>query len=96
MKQFDIKELFKQFAFAYISSGHTQTEESEEELKRLIAEYVDDMSDYYCFSKNTLLEILDYVEHNISDENKGFYQYLANESRYTTLLEDYLKHIISH
>ena len=45
MKQFDIKELFKQFAFAYISSGHTQTEESEEELKRLIAEYINSIDD---------------------------------------------------
>ena len=96
MKQFDIKELFKQFVFGYIASGHTQTEESEQELKRLIAEYVEDMSDYYCFSKNTLLDILDYVEHNISDDNKDFYNYYLTDNRYTNQLEIFLKYIITN
>ena len=96
MKQFDIKELFKQFVFGYIASGHTQTDSSEQELKRLIAEYVDDMSDYYCFSKNTLLDILDYVEHNISDDNKDFYNYYLTDNRYTNQLEIFLKYIITN
>ena len=38
-----IKDIFKKFVFSYIAAGHTQTDESEAELKRLI----DEWSQYY-------------------------------------------------
>jgi len=35
-----IKELFKFFVFGYIAAGHTQTEESEAELKQWIVSII--------------------------------------------------------
>ena len=91
----DIKELFKQFAFAYIAASHTQTDESEAELKRLIAEWCDGLNDEECFNRYTMWGILEYVEHNISDENKGLYHYFLSDSNYSNLLEKYIKYIVN-
>lgn len=88
------KELFKKFAFGYIAAGHTQTDESEEELKQLIAEFVENIIERDCFDRNTMLDLLYYVEEHITDENKGFYTYYMNDFRYTCHLEDYIKHVI--
>ena len=95
MKQFDVKELFKRFVFGYISSGHTQTEESEEELKRLIVEFINTIDDEDCFTYPALCDIIAYVEHNISDENKGFYHYWANKHSYRDQLEKFIRYIIN-
>ena len=91
----DIKELFKHFVFEYISAGHTQTDESEQELKQLISESVDTINDEDCFTEATLSYIIYYVEHHITDENKGFYHYDFSHFCYMLQLEQYIKHIIS-
>ena len=89
-----IKDLFKQFVLGYIAAGHTQTDESESELKRLIAEWCDGLHDENCFDRCSMYDILDYVEHNISDDNKFLYSYNFHEYKYTSLLEKYIKYAI--
>ena len=91
----DIKELFKKFVFAYIAAGHTQTDESEAELKQLIDGFVDTIhDDEDCFNSITLTDIIYYVEDHITDENKGFYRFYLNNNRYMDTLEKFIKHII--
>ena len=90
----DIKELFKHFVFGYIADGHTQTIEAEAELKRLIAEWVDSLNPKDCFTFFAMYDVLDYVEHNITDKNKGFYGYELNDYRYACQLEKCIRYII--
>jgi len=90
-----IKDIFKKFVFGFISAGHTQTEESRTELKRLIDEWCNDLQDEDCFERKTMFDILDYVEHNISDENKSLYHYNLNDFTYTCDLEKYIKYAIN-
>ena len=96
MKQLDKKELFNRFVFGYIAASHTQTDESEQELKQLIAEFINEINDEDCFTYYALRDIIEYVKHNISDENKGFYHYWINRLIYRRQLEDYIKYIIDH
>ena len=90
----DIKELFKQFVFGYIAAGHTQTDESEAELKKWIATFIDTLDDNDCFDRCTMLDILDYVEDHMSDDNKQFYRYYLQDFTYNTQLENYIKYIV--
>ena len=90
-----IKDLFKQFAFGYIAAGHTQTDESEAELKRLIAEWCDDLNEEDCFDRNAMFDILDYVEDHMTDDNKFFYRYNLNDFTYTCHLEKFIKYAIN-
>ena len=89
-----IKEVFKRFVHGYISAGHTVWDESEEEVKRLIDEWVEDYNDEDCFTYYSINGALDYVKHNITDEYKGLYHYYFNQKQYIDLLQDYLKHYI--
>ena len=42
-----------------------------------------------------ICDIIAYVEHNISDENKGFYHYWANKHSYRNQLEKFIRYIIN-
>ena len=90
-----IKELFKFFVFGYIAAGHTQTEESEAELKRLIDEWCDDLHDEDCFDRNAMIDIIEYVEHKISDENKSLYRFHLIDFNYICHLEKFIKYVIN-
>ena len=89
-----IKELFKKFVFGYIAAGHTQTDESEAELKQWIDKFVDTCNEEDCFDRNTMFDILDYVEEHMTDDNKSFYRYNLNDFTYTCHLEHYIKYAI--
>ena len=89
-----IKEVFKRFVHGYISSGHTVWDESEEEVKRLIDEWVESYFDEDCFTFYSIRGTIDYVENNICDEYKGLYHYDYNQKQYIDLLQKYLKHYI--
>ena len=92
-----IKEVFKRFVHGYISSGHTVWDESEEEVKRLIDEWVESYIDEdCCFTFYSIRGTIDYVKQNISDDYKQLYNFNFDDykQRYTSLLEKYLKHYI--
>lgn len=89
-----IKEVFKRFVHGYISSGHTVWDESEEEVKRLIDEWVESYFDEDCFTFYSIRGTIDYVENNICDDYKQLYNFNFDEQRYTSQLEKYLKHYI--
>ena len=93
-----IKKIFKQFVLGYISAGHTATVEAEKELKRLIDECVDsiyNINNDNCFTFHAMYDVLDYVKHNLSDENEGFYisSCEMNNYKYNRLLENWIKHL---
>ena len=90
-----IKELFKKFVFGYIAVGHTQTEESEAELRQWIDKFVDELNEEWCFNNYTMCSVLCYVEINMSDENKSLYHYNLNDFTYTCDLEKYIKYAIN-
>ena len=90
-----IKELFKFFVFGYIAAGNTQTEESEAELKQWIDKFVDTCNDEDCFDRNAMIDILDYVEDHMTDDNKFFYRYNLNDFTYTCHLEKFIKYAIN-
>ena len=77
------KDLFKKFVFGFIAAGHTQTEESEAELKQWINKFVDTLNEEDCFDRNTMFDILVYVENHMTDDNKSFYHYNLNDFTYT-------------
>ena len=91
-----IKDYFKQFLHGYISAGHTVWDDSEEEVKRLIDEFVDSLSsDDYCFTYPIFSDFIGYIEDNLSDDYKRLYTIEAHYGRYVALLEDYLKHLFN-
>ena len=98
-----VKELFKKFVFGFITAGHTQTHDSEAELSRWIDKFVDTLNEEDCFDRNTMLDILDYVEEHMSNEascnqtmsDKSFYRYNLNDFTHTCQLERYIKYVIN-
>ena len=89
-----IKDYFKQFLHGYISAGHTVWDDSEEEVKRLTDEFVDSLrSDDYYFDYAVVCDYIAYIDDNLNDDYKGLYTLECSHGRYSSLLEDYLKHL---
>lgn len=91
-----IKDYFKQFLHGYISAGHTVWDDSEEEVKRLTDEFVDTLrNDDDCFTYPILCDYIAYIDDNLNEDYKGLYTLYCSHSRYSNLLEDYLKHLFN-
>ena len=89
----NLKELFEQFLRGYISESHTVSLESEKEVSRLTDEWFEgfDVEDFY-FTSEQLIDYLDYLKENLSEENRGFYHLYYNERHFIDLLGKYLRH----
>ena len=90
-----IKDYWKQFLHGYISHGHTVWDETEEEVKRLTDEFVEDRTDEYCFHDTVIYNYVNYIERNLSDDYKRLYTLRYDPSRYVYLLERYIRHIFN-
>ena len=91
-----IKDYFKQFLHGYISAGHTVWDDSEEEVKRLTDEFVDSLrNDDDCFTYPIFCDYIAYIDDNLNEDYKGLYTLYCSHSRYSNLLEDYLKHLFN-
>ncbi len=91
-----IKDYFKQFLHGYISAGHTVWDDSEEEVKQLTDEFVDSLrNDDDCFTYPIFCDYIAFIDDNLNEDYKRLYTLYCNHSRYTDLLEDYLKHLFN-
>lgn len=87
-----LKDYYSDFIYHYIADGHTQTDESEAELKKLINEYVCVQKEYFIYEDT--VRAITYVYKNISETNKGFYDYKIWRSDYMRKIESYIKYVI--
>ena len=89
-----LKDYFKQFLHGYISAGHTDWDDSEEEVKRLTNEFVDSLrNDDDCFTYPIFCDYIAFIDNNLNEDYKGLYTLYCSHGRYCDLLEDYLKHL---
>ena len=84
-----LKELFKRFLLNYLSRGNDIDDKAKEEIDRLTNEWFDCLDVDY-FTSKAVRSYLDYLEHNVSDENLRLYDFEFNEFRYSDLIKNYI------
>ena len=80
------KELFKRFLLDYITRRCNVGVTSE------IYQYTDEgfeCFDIVYFTSDAVRSYLDYIRHNIRDDDVGLYYLTFNESRYSDLIKNY-------
>ena len=91
-----LKNYFKQFLHGYISAGHTVWDDSEEEAKRLIDEFVDNnFDDEDCFTYNAMNDFFYHMELSMSEDYQDLYTLYYDENRYRDLLEKYMRRVFN-
>ena len=94
-EQIEIKKQFGKFLIGYILEGHTASLEALEEINNLTDEYLNTMvpANLY-FDEDMVRDYIDYLNENMTDENKDYPHLCFKKSPYIQLLIDYIKHYI--
>ena len=89
-----VKKQFGKFLIGFILKGHTVSQEALHEIDELTDEYLKSVPPYLYFDDEMVMDYIDYLEENMTDENKGYPHLYFKASHYIDMLKSYIQHYI--
>ena len=89
-----MEEAFKDFLIGYVVAGHTVDDNVMNEMNELTNQFVDSLYAEYYFTSDATELFIDFLEENLSEENKHWFPLRYDKYRYIRTLEGWIKHLI--